>query len=243
MIEFREYEHTALRSIQDWSSFPTGTPLYECIVVNTNTLGAYEQPAARQPQGMARRAMASSVQQNVPLHLDLETVGADLLFKMTFDARRFEGASITRLMEHLVSLLENITEDPDRRVADLPLMTSRERQQILVDWNRTEKPVPAFYGLHQSLRSPGAQSSGRGGRALRQRRPPLRRPQRPGQPACPLSACTRGRTRCDHRDLHPPVPQDGDGAAGGAEVRCGLRATRSELPPRAARFHAEGLRA
>ena len=147
LIEFREYEHTALRSIHDWSGIPAGTPIYECIVVNTNTLGT-TSGGARQSQGMARRAMASSVQQNVPLHLDLETVGTDLLFKMTFDARRFEGASITRLMEHLASLLENITEDHSRRVTDLPLMTNRERQQSLIDWNRTEKPVPAFDGLH-----------------------------------------------------------------------------------------------
>jgi len=147
LIEFREYEHTALRSIHDWSGIPAGTPIYECIVVNTNTLGTASD-GARQSQGMARRAMASSVQQNVPLHLDLETVGTDLLFKMTFDARRFEGASITRLMEHLASLLENITEDHSRRVTDLPLMTNRERQQSLIDWNRTEKPVPAFDGLH-----------------------------------------------------------------------------------------------
>ena len=83
LAEFREYEHTALRSIQEWVQIPKGIPLYECIVVNTNTLGTRSGGGAAQPQGMARRAMASSVQQNVPLDLDMETVGADLLFKMT----------------------------------------------------------------------------------------------------------------------------------------------------------------
>ena len=163
LAEFREYEHTALRSIQEWVQIPKGTPLYECIVVNTNTLGTRSGEGAAQPQGMARRAMASSVQQNVPLHLDMETVGADLLFKMTYDARRFEGASITRLMEHLESILESIAENPERRVADLQLMTARERQQILADWNRTECPIPKHEGLfrlfeQQAERVPDAEA-------------------------------------------------------------------------------------
>lgn len=148
----RQYEHTALRSIQEWCEIPRGMPIYECIVVNTNTFGTKSSGQQQQQQptpGAARRAMASSVQQNVPLLLDLETVGDTLLFKITFDARRFEQASITRLMEHLSALLEGIADNPASPVGDLPMMTPRERHQVLVDWNHTAVPIPPVAGLHQ----------------------------------------------------------------------------------------------
>jgi amino acid adenylation domain-containing protein/non-ribosomal peptide synthase protein (TIGR01720 family) len=155
----RQYEHTALRSIQEWCDIPRGMPIYECIVVNTNTLGTKASGQQQQPTpGAARRAMASSVQQNVPLHLDLETVGETLLFKMTFDARRFEQASITRLMEHLSALLEGIADNPARPVGDLPMMTPRERHQVLVEWNHTTASVPPVSGLHQLFEAQACQT-------------------------------------------------------------------------------------
>ena len=48
-------------------------------------------------------------------------------------------------------------------MADLQLMTARERQQILVDWNRTECPVPKHEGLfrlfeEQAERVPDAEA-------------------------------------------------------------------------------------
>lgn len=156
----RQYEHTALRSIQEWCDIPRGMPVYECIVVNTNTLGS--KTAGQQQQqptpGAAKRAMASSVQQNVPLHLDLETVGESLLFKMTFDSRRFEQVSITRLMEHLSTLLEGIADNPARPVGDLPMMSARELHQVLVEWNQTTTSVPPVSGLHQLFEAEASQT-------------------------------------------------------------------------------------
>src|SRR5205823_6646716 len=40
-------------------------------------------------------------------------------------------------------LLDEITGDPDRTLADLPTLTAAERRQVLVEWNDTARPVPA----------------------------------------------------------------------------------------------------
>ena len=54
----------------------------------------------------------------------------------------FEAETIRRMLGHFETLLEGIVADPDRRLSELPLLTGAERQQLLVEWNRTEAPYP-----------------------------------------------------------------------------------------------------
>ncbi|HMC07779.1 MAG TPA: amino acid adenylation domain-containing protein, partial [Actinomycetota bacterium] len=54
----------------------------------------------------------------------------------------FEAATIDRMAGHLQTLLEGAVEEPGRRISELPLLTPAERQQILREWNATERVVP-----------------------------------------------------------------------------------------------------
>ena len=54
----------------------------------------------------------------------------------------FESATVRRLLGHLEVLLAGIVESPDLRLSQLPLLTAAERNQILVEWNRTEAEYP-----------------------------------------------------------------------------------------------------
>ena len=54
----------------------------------------------------------------------------------------FDSDTIRRALAHYRMLLEAVVADPDRRVSELPLLTSEERQRIVVDWNRTEAEFP-----------------------------------------------------------------------------------------------------
>ncbi|MEM8722028.1 MAG: amino acid adenylation domain-containing protein [Cyanobacteria bacterium P01_G01_bin.39] len=49
----------------------------------------------------------------------------------------FDDATITRMMGHYQNLLAGIVINPQARLSDLPLLSDRERQQLLVDWNPT----------------------------------------------------------------------------------------------------------
>jgi amino acid adenylation domain-containing protein/non-ribosomal peptide synthase protein (TIGR01720 family) len=73
----------------------------------------------------------------------------------------FDGATITRMMSHFQVLLEGIVADPDQVVGKLPLMSAAERQQVLLDWNRTQAPFPEDRTVHelfeeQVLKTPDA---------------------------------------------------------------------------------------
>ncbi len=47
----------------------------------------------------------------------------------------FDQATVRRLLEHFRVLLESIVTHPDQSIAELPILTEEERQQLLVEWN------------------------------------------------------------------------------------------------------------
>ncbi len=66
-----------------------------------------------------------------------------------------------RMVSHLVVLLGAIAEDPDRPLSQLPLLTERERHQVLVEWNQTQTDYPRDKSVHglfeeQAERAPEA---------------------------------------------------------------------------------------
>jgi len=62
--------------------------------------------------------------------------------KLTYNTDLYEPATIQRLLGHYETLLRGVVVDPDQRLSRLPLLSSAERHQLLVDWNATEAPVP-----------------------------------------------------------------------------------------------------
>jgi amino acid adenylation domain-containing protein len=53
-----------------------------------------------------------------------------------------EHATIARMIGHYGALIESIAKDPDARLQDLSLLTSRELDQLLFEWNDTGRPEP-----------------------------------------------------------------------------------------------------
>ena len=47
------------------------------------------------------------------------------------------------MSDHFECLLTSALADPDQPIETLPMLSDRERRQLLVDWNRTEREFPA----------------------------------------------------------------------------------------------------
>jgi amino acid adenylation domain-containing protein len=76
-----------------------------------------------------------------------------------FDRDLFDPATVARLADHLERLLAGAVADPEARLADLPLLSEAERQQ-LAEWNATaadfpERTLPALLA-EQAARTPEA---------------------------------------------------------------------------------------
>ncbi len=77
-----------------------------------------------------------------------------------YSTELFDVHTIRRMIGHWLVLLDALCENPETALGDLPILTPAENQQMLVDWNRTEQPLPdeTMHGLvhAQVLKTPDA---------------------------------------------------------------------------------------
>ncbi|MGZ4164197.1 MAG: non-ribosomal peptide synthetase, partial [Tumebacillaceae bacterium] len=64
-----------------------------------------------------------------------------LMGEWEYNTDLFSEATIARMMEHYVVLLEEVVQNPDRPIAQLPMLTSEERTQLAA-WNDTARAYP-----------------------------------------------------------------------------------------------------
>lgn len=68
---------------------------------------------------------------------------------ITYNPDLFDVSTITRLVQHWQTLLAGALAAPDCSIAELPLLTDSERQQVLVDWNTTQVEYPKNQCVHE----------------------------------------------------------------------------------------------
>ena len=72
---------------------------------------------------------------NFDLSLGMEERDEGLMGEWEYSTDLFERATIERMTTHFQTLLEGIVANPSQPIAQLPLLTERERHQLLVEWN------------------------------------------------------------------------------------------------------------
>ena len=135
-IEVREFEHTPLVKIQEWSEVPAGSPLFESILNVQDP--SWDSVLKAQGGSWAERKFRSRHQPGYPLAMDVYG-GQGLSAKIFYNRQRFDDQTISRMLGHFKILLEGMAAvQPERKLSSLPMLSKTERQQLLVDWNRTE---------------------------------------------------------------------------------------------------------
>ena len=105
------------------------------------------------------------------LTLQFEETGDGLSITAFYNQQLFEPESVERLIGHLLRVLEQAAEKPSVAVSRLSLPAPAEREQLLVEWNRTDAARPGaslFPQLFEAQveRSPEAVAVSYGGRRL-----------------------------------------------------------------------------
>ncbi|HEX5750369.1 MAG TPA: amino acid adenylation domain-containing protein, partial [Archangium sp.] len=63
----------------------------------------------------------------------------------------FEHSTAARMMDHFQVLLEAALSRPEAPLSELPLLSEAERQQVLVDWNQTQRYYPRDACIHHLI--------------------------------------------------------------------------------------------
>ncbi|MEH2211069.1 amino acid adenylation domain-containing protein [Nostoc sp.] len=154
-VEMRSYEYSPLVQVQGWSDVPRRLPLFESIVVFEN----YPIDASlHKPDGSIQiRHVRGFERTNYALTVAAR-LGTELSLLLSYDCRRFDAETIGRMLGHLQTLLEGMVTNQGRQLADLPLLTPKERQQLLVEWNHTQIDSPQDVCIHQLFESQAERS-------------------------------------------------------------------------------------
>ncbi|HEX8160667.1 MAG TPA: amino acid adenylation domain-containing protein, partial [Pyrinomonadaceae bacterium] len=133
--EARAFEYSPLARVQDWSGVGRGHSLFDTLLVFEN----YPVDAAlKQPGAKIEVTNIQAVEQtNYPLTL-LASVAQELSLQINYDRARFAPPVVERMLEQLSNLLRAMAADPDQRLDDLPMLSARERRQLIEEWNATD---------------------------------------------------------------------------------------------------------
>ena len=78
----------------------------------------------------------------VDLLLAIGEYDGALRASLEYNTDLFDAITIERMCGHFETLLEAAMENPDAHLAELPMLDTPERQQVLVEWNSTATEYP-----------------------------------------------------------------------------------------------------
>ena len=76
----------------------------------------------------------------------------------SFDTGGVDPEDARRITDQFAVFLRGIVANPDRRVADLPLLSTEERRKILAEWNDTRADYPAGHCVHELVEAQAEQA-------------------------------------------------------------------------------------
>jgi amino acid adenylation domain-containing protein/non-ribosomal peptide synthase protein (TIGR01720 family) len=155
--DLQRYAYAPLADVQRWSDVPSGTPLFDSILVFEN------YPAAAGPErgqdGIEIGDVRTTERTSYPITV-AAVIQARFHLSLAFDRQRLEPLAARRMLGHLASLLAGMVEVEHGRVSELPLLSAAERQ-LLREWNPGRGSWPRLAAVHelfaaQARRAPGA---------------------------------------------------------------------------------------
>jgi amino acid adenylation domain-containing protein len=76
-----------------------------------------------------------------------------LTARWQYNTDLFEPATISRMADHFLTLVQGIVTNVEQHLGELPLLTPTEQQQLLVEWNHTQLDYPQNKCIHQLFES------------------------------------------------------------------------------------------
>lgn len=111
-LELREYEYSSTGEIYQCSEIPGGIPLYESLLVFENYPIDYSILQSPDLDIYISNICSQGAQTQYPLTI-LVSINSECKLSVIYDRRRFDNASATLILEHLLTLLQVIAKNPE----------------------------------------------------------------------------------------------------------------------------------
>ncbi len=114
------------------------TPLFQVLFALQNApVGEFELPELRLSSQPQRTGTAK-----FDLELMFTEVGGELSGRLEYARDLFDATTMARLLRNYASLVTTLLAAPERPLAEVEMLSSAERQQILAEWNDTQQDLP-----------------------------------------------------------------------------------------------------
>lgn len=163
----RDCEHTPLALIQQWSSLETPSPLFESILVTH--AGRLEDQLAHACGERFWSAPDWSEHTTYALAVHV-TDAPQIGVAMSFDAQRYDAATVARLLDQFVRLVDVMAAGSAATIGDIDVLTPEARAEIRAFGEpapRSPRTIPVHeLFAEQALRRPHAVAAAFGDRSL-----------------------------------------------------------------------------
>ncbi|HEX8127476.1 MAG TPA: amino acid adenylation domain-containing protein [Pyrinomonadaceae bacterium] len=129
-------------------------PLFQVMFVFQNA----PTEALELPELTLTEIAIESTTAKFDLMLSLEETAAGLGGVLEYDADLFDETTARRMLEHFHILLEGLVRQPDERIAMLPMLTDKEKQRSLVEWNNTAVEFPKHLSVQHLFTAQAGQT-------------------------------------------------------------------------------------
>jgi amino acid adenylation domain-containing protein/non-ribosomal peptide synthase protein (TIGR01720 family) len=146
-LEARRFEFSHLVQIQEVSDIPRGVPMFETVIVFQNFPVATSWEELKNLQ----KGAGLLARTNMPLSV-MVFPASEILVKLQYNRRRFDAATVARVLGHLRTVLDAMAGGR-LPVVDIPLLTAAERRQVVHEWNRTKRHVDTSPSLAEMFRA------------------------------------------------------------------------------------------
>jgi tyrocidine synthetase-3 len=137
------YEGTALVDIKSFGGFENKEEMFDTVVVIENY--PLEFASFSRHKNPRNQLEVHTFSMSEMTHYDLTLVVSlfdDIQLSFNYLKARFEESTIERLSCHFTLVLTHFLYHPDDRVSQVNLLSEDEKEKILYEINRTERPYP-----------------------------------------------------------------------------------------------------
>ena len=134
----RSHEHAPLAEVQQQSGVPPGKPLFNSLVVYDHRSLEHQLRSL----GGAWSSRSFDLRERTGFPLTLHAYGEpEMTFRLAYERERVSDQVAEQMLDLLLLLLKAFAENPRARISDLPRIIGSDQEELLKQWNSTQRPV------------------------------------------------------------------------------------------------------
>lgn len=148
LLERDEFGYLPLSDIQRLAQLPSGSKLFDSLLVFENYPVDEKLAAAADHIGLSARDVCNFEGTNYPITLTV-SVADQIKFRVFYQRNLYSDKAMAALQSHLLQILQGMVSAADPRVGRLPVLVEAEQHYLLHQLNATTNSYPDQVCLHQ----------------------------------------------------------------------------------------------